>query len=44
MGKTLELLNTDPLAQIALIGLAVTVLVSIGLFVFVLTRKDARKS
>jgi hypothetical protein len=44
MSKTLELLNTDPLAQIALGGLAVTVLVSIALFVFVFTRRNAPKA
>lgn len=43
MGKTLELLNTDPLAQIALGGLAVTILVSLALFAFVFTRRNEKK-
>jgi hypothetical protein len=42
MGKTIELLsNTDPLAQIAIGGLAITIVVSIGLFLFVMTRRNA---
>lgn len=40
MAKTLELLNTDPLAQFALGGLAVTILVSLGLFIFLFTRRN----
>ena len=43
MAKTLELLNTDPMAQFALAGLAVTILVSIGIFIFVMTRRNAPK-
>lgn len=43
MGKTLELFNTDPLAQIALGGLAVTIVVSLALFIFLFTRKNAPK-
>ncbi len=42
--KLLELLNTDPLAQGALVGLAVTLIVSIGIFAFVMTRKNPQKS
>jgi len=41
--KLLELVNTDPLAQGALVGLAVTLIVSIGIFVFVMTRKNPQK-
>ena len=44
MSKALELFNTDPLAQFALGGLAVTILVSIALFVFLFTRRNATKS
>ena len=44
MTKTLELLNTDPLAQFALGGLVLTVLVTIGLFVFLITRRNSRKA
>lgn len=36
------LLNTDPLAQFALGGLAVTLLVTLGIFAFVLTRRSKR--
>lgn len=43
MQKTLELLNTDPLAQIAIGGLAVTIVVSVALFIFVFTRRNPRK-
>ncbi len=38
--KLLELVNTDPLAQGALVGLAVTILVSIGIFTFLMTRRN----
>ena len=41
--KLLELVNTDPLAQGALVGLAVTILVSIGIFGFLMTRRNAPK-
>lgn len=41
--KLLELVNTDPLAQGALVGLAVTILVSIGIFAFLMTRRNAPK-
>lgn len=34
--------NTDPLAQIALGGLAVTILVTFVLFTFLLTRKNKK--
>lgn len=43
MAKTLELLTTDPLARFALAGLAVTILVNIGIFVFVMTRRTPPK-
>ena len=43
MSKTLELFNTVPLAQFALGGLSVTILVSIALFVFLFTRRNAAK-
>lgn len=36
----LELLNTDPLATIALGGLIVVIVVSLGLFGWLMTRKD----
>ncbi|MCB1510291.1 MAG: hypothetical protein KDJ36_05255 [Hyphomicrobiaceae bacterium] len=38
----LSLLNTDPLAQYALIGLAATLLVTLCIFGFVMTRKTKR--
>lgn len=37
-----NLLNTDPLAIFALGGLAVTVLVSVTLFAWLMTRKDRK--
>lgn len=40
--KLLELINTDPLAQGALVGLVLTLVVTIGIFGFLLTRKNAR--
>lgn len=42
--KLLELLNTDPLAQGALVGLAVTLVVTIGIFGFLMTRKNTPKA
>lgn len=36
--------NTDPLAKIALGGLAVTLLVTLGLFGFVLTRRSNKRT
>ena len=44
MPKIFELINTDPLAQIALGGFVVTLLVTIGLFAFLLTRHDKPKA
>ena len=40
--KLLELINTDPLAQGALVGLVLILVVTIGIFGFLLTRKNAR--
>ena len=37
-------LNTDPLAMLALGGLAVTLLVTVGIFGWLITRKDGRKA
>lgn len=42
--KLLELVNTDPLAQGALVGLVVTIVVSIGIFAFLMTRKNAPRT
>jgi hypothetical protein len=42
--KALEVIaNTDPLAQFALAGLAVTILVTLVLFGYLLTRRDQPK-
>ena len=41
MSKTLELLNTDPLAQFAIGGLVLTIVVSVVLFAYVFTRRNA---
>jgi hypothetical protein len=41
--KFLELVNTDPLAQGALVGLVVTIVVTIGIFGFLMTRKNGAK-
>lgn len=38
----LALLNTDPLAQFALAGLAVTLLVTLGIFAFVMSQRSKR--
>ncbi len=38
--KLLELVNTDPLAQGALVGLVAVLIVTIGIFGFVLTRRN----
>jgi hypothetical protein len=38
------LLNTDPLAQMALIGLVCVLVVTAGIFGFLLTQKSRRKS
>lgn len=35
--------NTDPLAKIALGGLAITLLVTLGLFGFVMTRRGGKR-
>lgn len=40
MDKYLQLLNTDSLALIALAGLVITVLVTLVIFAFLLTRKN----
>lgn len=40
MAKYMQLFETDGLAVIALAGLAVTVVVTIVLFAFILTRKN----
>jgi len=37
-----NLLNTDPLAMIALGGIAVTLVVTIGLFGWLMTRRDRK--
>ena len=42
--KLLELVNTDPLAQGALAGLVVTIVVSLGIFTFLMTRKNAPRA
>ena len=39
-----ELVNTDPLAQGALAGLVVTIVVSLGIFAFLMTRKNAPRT
>ena len=38
--KFIDLFNTDALAIGAIAGLGVTLVISIGIFVFLLTRKD----
>lgn len=40
--KFTELFNTDPLAIGAVVGLAVTIVVSLGLFAFMMTRHDPK--
>lgn len=42
--KLLELLDTDPLAKIALIGFAAVIVVTLGVFGFVLTRGGGHRS
>lgn len=42
--KLLELVNTDPLAQGALVGLVVTIVVSLGIFAFLMTRKNTPRA
>ena len=43
--KALEVIaNTDPLAQFALGGLVVTVVVTLVLFGFLMTRRDSKKA
>lgn len=44
MGKLFQLMETDGLALFALGGLAVTIVVSIVLFAFVLTRRNPQVS
>lgn len=41
--KYLDLLNTDPLAQIALFGLVSVVVVTLALFGFIMTRRSGPK-
>ena len=36
--------NTDPLAQIALAGIAITIVVTVVLFGFLMTRRDPKKA
>lgn len=43
MSVVMNLLDTDPLAKFALVGLAITLVVSLGLFGFVMTRRDQRR-
>jgi hypothetical protein len=38
------IVNTDPLAKIALGGLGITLLVTLGLFAFVMTRGGGKKT
>lgn len=38
--KWMDLLNTDPLALIALAGFVSVIVVTLGVFAFVLTRKN----
>ncbi|MEZ5909480.1 MAG: hypothetical protein R3D31_11820 [Hyphomicrobiaceae bacterium] len=40
--KYMELFNTDPLAQIALVGLALVIVVTVLVFGFLMTRKNDR--
>lgn len=42
--KLLELLDTDPLAKMALIGFATVIVVTLGVFGFLLTRASGRKN
>lgn len=42
MGKYMQLFETDGLALFAVGGLAVTILVSVVLFAFVMTRRNAQ--
>lgn len=42
--KFVALFNTDPLAMGAVAGLLVTIVVSIGVFAFLMTRKDAKSA
>lgn len=41
--NVLELINTDPLAQAALVGLALVLLVTFGIFAFVITRRAKKR-
>lgn len=41
--KWQELLNTDPLALIALAGFVSVIVVTLGVFGFLLTRKNAQR-
>ena len=40
----LSLLNTDPLAQIALGGLVLTLVVTLAIFAFVMTRRTKKRN
>ena len=44
MTRFLQLVQTDALAQGALVGLAVVVLLTIGLFMFLITRRDKSRT
>lgn len=41
--NVVELINTDPLAQAALVGLALVLVVTFGIFAFVITRRAQKR-